>query len=109
MSFPFDALRVDPAHLQDLADKQGGVAAQIASAAPVTRGVAAAVATSHGNICAPAADATAKAEKARADACAAMEFMSTSLESSLLSAIAMYRRTDERSRHQLDGQIRPGP
>uniref|UniRef100_A0A5Q5CAZ7 ESX-1 secretion-associated protein n=1 Tax=Mycobacterium sp. (strain JLS) TaxID=164757 RepID=A0A5Q5CAZ7_MYCSJ len=109
MSSPFDQLRIDPAHLQDLADKQGGTATQIASAAPVTQGVAASVATSHGNICAPTSEAAARAEQARADACAAMEFMSTSLQESLLGAIAWYSRTDSESWDELDGRMRPAP
>lgn len=109
MSSPFDELRLDPMHLQTLADKQGGAASQIASAAPVTQGVAASVATSHGNICAPASGAVAKAEKARADACAAMEFMSTSLQSSLHTAIAQYATTDSESSDELDGGMRPAP
>ena len=106
---PFDELRVDPAHLQELADKQSAAASQIAAATPVTEGVAASVEKSHGIICARASEAAAKAEKARADACAAMESMSSSAASNLRDAAAQYVRTDEDSGDRLDGAMRPGP
>jgi Excreted virulence factor EspC, type VII ESX diderm len=107
MTDPFDELRVDAAHLQELADKQSEAAAEIAAATPVTVGVAASVASSHGLICARASEAAAKAEKARADACAAMEFMSSSFASNLRDAAAQYVGTDEKSGDRLDGMMRP--
>lgn len=108
MTSPRDSLWVDPEHLRELADRQGLVAENIASAAGLCAGEAANVTRTHGVVCASTSTAAAAAAAARANACAAVQTMSEAFAANLETAATKYTRTDQDSGGNIDGTMRPG-
>lgn len=102
-------LRLSPAHLRELSDKQNHAANQISAATTLTVGVAADVERTHGQVCAPAFAAAAAAEEARAEACAAVQSVSEAFAGNLERALMHYKKTDTDGRAELDGAMRPEP
>jgi len=103
-----DDLRVTPAHLGELAVKQGRVAVGIRSAVILAEGADEAVRNTHGSIALASAGALAAVLVARRRAGAKMAAISDDLCDKLTEAAKRYDHADDTMSGALGGQMQSG-
>ena len=102
-----DYLRVNTAHVRELAEQQGKAAQQVLEALAAAQGVGTSMWANHGMVCATSNTAVLLAEQARAMACANINTVSTSLSQKLGIAASRYDGTDTQSAGKLDKEMHP--
>lgn len=103
-----EPLLVAPAHVYELAVKQGQAAAELTLASEVVSSVGSRIRTSHGVIAWSCASAIEAIQRARCTAARTLVQRSSTLSAGLASAADRYQTTDESSGTLLDRQIPVG-
>ncbi len=100
-------LRVNTAHVRELADHQAKAAQQVLAARAAANGVSASMWANHGMVCVLSNTAVMEAERAREAACAGMNATSTSLSEKLGVAASRYDEQDAQSAGKLEKEMHP--
>lgn len=103
-----DDLRIQTAHLGDLAAKQARAAVDIRSATMLTEGAVAAVSSTHGHIASASAGALTAVLAARRSAGSKMAAISDDLCDKLAQAAKRYDQADEAMSGTLRTQMQTG-